>query len=646
MDDPGILARAVHTLGAAVCLLTLLAGAGGCRFGALPAPGSSRNPLSDDAGPDVPAAHKCVPNTSSCENGQVKECSDDGMTVTYRDCLPAEACVQGACRPIPKDCQATAQGERGEFSISASRLVFETRDDLKSSSDSLDITNCSDAPITIKSLTIQQANSRGQSDTLPAMFELEKPSPILLTIPPGGVQSVGVRYQPQFAFSREAAKLQVGLIASHYRRFDVALVPKTYCVTVTPSLDLGLVEDNAARWIVVQNCGTEPVTLENIHAEPAQPQATQHAEFDLSVPHPLPVLAPSAHLRIPFEVHGLSAGPFDQKVLVGIAEAPKFPSPTVSSTISGRIAAGTCHRGVLAAPTVWTDRLAPMSQWRIPTIQVGEKVHIQLPQAAAPDDQRLVRLHAPAGSRSVLNNAAAGASLDDLTLTPDVAGRYRVELNAIDAQGEALCEAPQLTLDAMPSNDLYVDLEWYTHGDAIPDDVGYGRGADLNLHVAATEKLTDPPQWADPVFDCFGYGVMPLPETNNDALRSKPFGCRSPDGQEHATIRSLSVSGAHHEIITVDDAGDDFYHIGVKAFSMYDFPQVTARLTIYAHGRPVDQIVLPSDWWDGESVPDDVDSLSTRELHANDVWIYGIWDASRNKLYVYPPRYYPFFPQP
>lgn len=649
-------------LAALVCLAAAAAAVGmsGCDFAGMPAPESVDALLQPDAGAEVGPPRICTPYTRSCDDGQVKSCSPDGTHFIYQSCPSASSCEAGVCRPVSSDCSADENGERPEFSISPTKLVFETSDDLKSQPASLQVTNCTDYPIELSRLEIiSPSYLAGQHEGYGDMFVFGPGSSNLggLVLAERGMSTkIDVVYQPQFAFSHEAATLKMDIRGADSHQVNVALQPKTYCLTATPKIELGDLPagDHVGARFFVQNCGTEPVELRDI-------QSVQDADAPAGVAVLLPdeltsgedasasdtlKLAQGEDKEIGLLVNTRHPGAFDSHVLVEMTDPEKFPTPTLEVPIEGRVVAPTCVDEQPATPTVWSDAIAEQQAWQVDTGAIDEPIHLELNDPFDPDREPVLRLRTPSGSRSQLElSPGAQRSPKDYEFSPDVAGRYRVEIDYVDEDGQPLCEPRELMVDVAPDDDLYVDLQWFTHGDKIPGDVGYGRGVDLNLHVVATRDLSATPDWTSSVYACFGLGELPAPADAGQALRPKPFGCRNrDDGQVHSTIRSLSVSGANHEIITVDDAGDDFYHIGVQAWANYTFPQATAQLTLYSHGERVDRIFLPPQWWSQDDRPEDVDILRTQQLNPRKVWIYGVWDPRTNLLFLYPPRRYPAFP--
>jgi hypothetical protein len=209
-----------------------------------------------------------------------------------------------------------------------------------------------------------------------------------------------------------------------------------------------------------------------------------------------------------------------------------------------------------------------------------------------------------------------------------------------------------LRLFARPTADLYVDLQWITLGDQIRTDVGYGRGADLNLHLTATDDDHLSPNWGDKYEACLGFGEYPTGEAGE---RYDTANCSS----SGAEIHSLSVSGAHREIMTVAQTNRRYYHIGAQVWSIADFyANAQAKVTIWANGRKIDSHEWVNDqwatvlWaegddsddqiWANEPPPDEAtqDEMLQRTylLGKENFWPFAVWDAQEQELLLYPFR--------
>ncbi len=612
----------------------------GCDMQGVPLPGTA----------DAALQAVCEPGETVCDGPLLQVCTDEGV-YDHVECAASTSCEDGACRPIETHCDRTLDDDESlaDFTISPQELVFETDEQFKSSTALLDITNCTNDDLRLIDVRPYDPNRVGNRDVFTVhRSELQAGD----SIRAGETKSISVRYEPQYAFSREKGRLNVELLGSRYRQFHVELIPKAHCVTSTPEIELGIVDGQVKRRAHVQNCGTEPVQLNGVHINESRspsPIALQQMEFPT-------VLLPGEHLALPFDVEtdgDATPGPFADNIVIDIADAEQYPEQ-LSTTVTGHLASQPCRDGELAAPTIWTEESGEADGWSH-RVRLGERIHIQAnPTRADPEaspGHPLFKLEAPHGSRARLEPTVSEVVEPNRTsFVTDVAGSYEVELNALDEAGAALCdkdlqgndraEQRTLTLDVRPTAALYIDLQWISVGDLIPSDVGYGRGGDLNLHLIAHDELVESTGLSSPEDACFGYGEYPLPPTLDDLPAADIAECSSTGAQVH----SLSVTGAHREIMTVDEVDRRYYYIGVSAFSMYEFPRAFFRLSVYADGAPVSDIELHEPWWPEEeqdSLPESLDDLLTFELGGEEVWVFGVWDAQENRLLPRPPRRFP-----
>ncbi|MFP4600772.1 MAG: hypothetical protein ACLFVJ_21130 [Persicimonas sp.] len=612
----------------------------GCDMQGVPLPGTS----------DAALQAVCEPGEQVCDGPLLQVCTDEGV-YEHIECAASTSCENGACRPIETHCDGTLEDDDSlsDFSVSPQALVFETDEQFKSSTASLDITNCSTDDLRLIDVRPYDPNRVGSRDVFTLHRSELQPGD---SIGAGETRSISVRYEPQYAFSREKGKLNVELLGSRYRQFHVELIPKAHCVTATPEIELGIVDGPVNRRAHVQNCGTEPVQLDGVHVNASRspsPVALQHMEFPT-------VLLPGEHLALPFDVDATgdaTPGRFADHIVIDVADADRYPEP-LGTTVTGHLVTQACRDRELAAPTIWTEQSAQADGWSH-RVRLGERIHIQSNSTQADREtatgQTFFELEAPHGSRARLEPTLSEITEPNQTsFVTDVAGVYEIELDEVDESGAALCDKdPQgdeqaephtLTLDARPTAALYVDLQWITVGDLISADVGYGRGGDLNLHLIAHDELVESTGLSSPEEACFGYGEYPLPSNLDDLPTADIAECGSTGAQVH----SLSVSGAHREVMTVDEVDRRYYYIGVSAFSIYEFPRAFFRLSVYADGTPVDDIELHEPWWPDEeydNLPESLDDLLTYELGGEEVWVFGVWDARENRLLPRPPRRFP-----
>ncbi|MFW5966265.1 MAG: hypothetical protein ACOCV2_02050, partial [Persicimonas sp.] len=164
----------------------------------------------------------------------------------------------------------------------------------------------------------------------------------------------------------------------------------------------------------------------------------------------------------------------------------------------------------------------------------------------------------------------------------------------------------------------------------------YNHGVDLNLHMAATDTPDEDAtvEWTDWVDGCFGLGEYPDEVDDDKVPGAELAGCRSTRGR----IDSLSVSGAHREVMRVEEADRRYYHLGVMVWSMYEYSNVKLELRVLADGEVVEDFEFRDEWWGEYDNPprEPTDMLVFDFDTALQVWRFGVWDAKLNRLLPYP----------
>jgi hypothetical protein len=623
--------RCLTVLLAVFVLLELTA----CDLDAVP-----RDPTRDiqtlsDAGADA-VDQVCSPGQTRCQGPLplVEQCNAEGTGYVHSEsCAAGTYCSEGDCKPLATQCERSGD-ESLPFSLSRTTLNFETSDDLKSSTASLRIENCGDSDIWLKRTEIRASSpSAGRS-----VFSVVNAANFQeLRIPPGISETVSVKYEPAFAFSREPGLLRLQIIGDRYHEFDIPLRPRSYCVSATPGIDTGLIQGTERGSVFVHNCGTEPVTLDSISTVPdkddSQPQASIYLD-QRERPH---TLEEGEFLEIPYRVSGSRLGLFNHRIVYELEDASKFGEERLATTVTGRVASVDCRSLTLPPPLVEPESHS-QTDWEA-TAKIGERIEVsmRLPVSEAVAIDQLTpifRFRPPEGSRSVWEPFdSTFPALGKNRFTPDVPGTYRIDMNYINEDGRPLCEWKTLRVDVRPQEEFYVEVGWKTHGDLIGDDVGFGRGADLNLHVLpATDDEADL-LWGETNGDCFGYGEYP---TTDPTLASKRSKCGLFQGEVHST----SVSGAHREAIGFTAVSQDRYYIAVHAWSLSGFPNAVADIRLFHRGEQVESFELAEGDWYEDDPPDSLEDVLQHRLRStNDVWILGYWDADEETLIARPTRY-------
>lgn len=661
------------------CVLVAWMGSG-CDVAGIPSPSGQ------DAGwADVTNDQReqvCTPNARRCFSGVVIACNADGTVESEYSCRGGEACDEGYCKPVSAECNpaaASAHEEGIPFSVSTGQLVFETGQDLKKVTQSVTLTNCTSSTLTIDTLAIDDSNNLPINDFFErdGVFHLTRESDLDdVELGPFEERTIAVSYDPRYAFSETShkrGKLEIITVDEAYRTHttSIDLVPHTYCVTVTPAQDFGMIDDPIADRVYIQNCGNQPIELTGVSVEPSKEETLTNAVLELLEAESIEgiELASGEIQDVPFVLIPNSNGYFDQQIVFDLADPDRFADPTPATRIHGRVIPNSCTPNTIDVPTVWTEdddgegrRYVDVNSRWSTDVDLGSRVHFQMNPAPPLIGEPYFSLVTPKGSRAKLEAPSDMIlPLGKLSFETDVAGTYEVHMNYLDTNSRPMCESESqpkvLKIFARPTADLYVDLQWTTLGDQIETDVGYGRGADLNLHLSATDDENPSPSWGDKNEGCLGFGeYVSSPALGGEIEeRSERAGCDS----SNATIRSLSVSGAHREIMTVEQTNRRYYHIGAQVWSIADyFPNAKAKITIYANGQPVDSAEwVNDDWvqvvwsseddptWDNEPPPDAAKQNEMigafYDLGKDHFWRFAVWDAQEQELLLYPFRFFP-----
>ncbi|MGM0556629.1 MAG: hypothetical protein ACQEVA_09660 [Myxococcota bacterium] len=614
---------------ALACLYTL----SGCDLDPVP---SDPTRGFDTGTQDDAASTTCIPGQTRCPGSLplVEQCTDDGSEFVFQEnCAAGTLCQEGACTPIATQCEESTDNNL-PFTVSSTKLTFETTDDLKSTTASLELANCTESDIWLKRTEIRASSpSAGR-----AVFSINNPADFQgLRIPPGISETIRVKYEPVYAFSREPANLRLEVIGEELHEFDIPLEPRSYCVSATPHAETGLIQGAKRGSVFLHNCGTEPIELESISTVPDKDEPQPQATVTLDKTSGFETLESGGFLEVPYRIAGGRLGPFNHRIIYHLEDADKFTEERISTAVTGRVASVECRSEQLPPPRLEQGEES-MRAWEFSAL-AGEEVGLAMHLPEAEDGLPLsgttpiYRYRPPDGSRSEWEHATF-PTLGKNTFTPDIPGTYRVDLNYIDATGRPLCEWKTARVHVRPDVPLYIDMKWKTHGDLIGHDTGYGRGADLNLHVLPASEVERRLPWGDRSGDCYRYGEYFW--RDSDATEPAQSRCDIYDGQ----IRSASVSGAHRESVAFTAIERDRYYIAIHAWSLGGFQNAVADVRLYHEEQRVDAFELSDDIEDLSEIPISTEDLLQQRLRSNDeVWILGYWDATTNTLVGHPTRY-------
>lgn len=211
------------------------------------------------------------------------------------------------------------------------------------------------------------------------------------------------------------------------------------------------------------------------------------------------------------------------------------------------------------------------------------------PQHFEPLTYQWSLLAAPDGSAAALSEPT---TLDQVYLPTDIAGVYVVSLQVTNSVG--LISAPAIyTVDAVPSEELHVELSWNTGG------------ADLDLH------LIDQSAWDD---------FFLTPGDCNYCNQTPSWGASGSADDPSLAIDDLSGYGP--ENINIDSPADGTYGVAVHYYQDLGDDSVVATVRVYTYGVQVGEYsrvmerndvweVAEVRWPDGVSIEQSSDSYSS-----------------------------------
>lgn len=498
----------------------------------------------------------CPPLSRLCVGDAVRVCSADGTDFEIEACQEGQTCDGGACRAIANTCE----GEQ-RFALSATELTFDASRDLKTQTKQITLRNCGTS-----ALIVRAANVRGpeRPDGTP-VFELVGLF-AQTSIPPAGALDIKVSYRPTAGLAHVTGRLELSLIANELTNVEVALRSKALCAAATPFVDLGIqpVETDVVATGRVQNCGTEPFEVVGWEGP-----VTYAVTFDEELPHDL---GPGAELSYTLKTSAAVPALFDGELTV----ATNDPLLEPVTQVRGLAVHPGCAEVVLAEPQILANN-------QIRPVEAGALVRVRFPDAT---NQALHWLDLVEQPAFAFERLARGA--DGWTIRPRVVGTYRAALRGYHfATGTPSCATDEVRFEVLPSAGLHVELVWQSASDGIPEDLGFGHAANLDLHVLSTPDGRG--VWNDPGSDCFPGVVGP---------------CGAGGG-------SISVSqGGLPEFVRFREPGELMYEVGVYVSNPFNFQGLEARVRVYH-----EQVLVAE--------------LGSSSLqNANDFWLVGRWDAA------------------
>lgn len=499
----------------------------------------------DDVGDET---RVCEPRSRRCVASSVHACNASGTDFSVEPCEVGDTCNNGQCEAIANTCD-----DEQPFALNATEFAFEATRSFKEQSQNLTLRNCTTRPLHVRNFEV-----RGpiRPDGAPVFVASSNLAGELVAA--GASTSVRLTYRPSPGLAHVTGAVVLGVVADQFATVEIALRSKAVCVTATPFIDLGMrnVGTTTRSTGFVQNCGTEAIAIDGFSAP-----AGVAVEFD-DLPKSL-----AAGAAAPFEV---TVAPSQPQLFDGTIALHTTPPLVATTRVRAWYVPDTCAPVELVDPLVVVDH-------RPSTPTPGSLVGLRFPQD--PEVAYwLDPLRQPQGSYARLQRSPAAWSF-----RPRIVGQYRTSMRAVDlTTGEPSCDRRDVTVRVAPADGLTVELSWQSTTDVIPQDTGFGRSANLDLHVArATPGRT---LWNDPAVDCW-------PEI--------AAGCV--DG----TI--YSSQGGIAEVVQLPHV-DGPYQVGVYLSNPFNFRSTLARVRVFR-----DQALVA-----------DLESTSLRT--ANDFWLVGHWD--------------------
>lgn len=498
----------------------------------------------------------CKPGGRTCIGNSVRICSADGASFAIEACGVGETCDIDTCRAIPNTCAGTER-----FALSQSELAFDVTDDLKAQTKQLRLENCSAAPFVLRDASVRGPERPDGA----AVFALTTPV-TQSSVPAGGSVILKIQYRPTQGLTHVVGRLELSLVLGELTNVEIPLRSKAICAAASPRIDFGYVTTGSylEGAGILQNCGTEELRLERLEAPP-----TLDVELSEKIPYSL---EPGEQIA-----YGVRARP----------QNPGFFSGTISFSFEGHQLTPMTRVDGLAGEAGCTDvtltspQLLANDELRPPA--PGDEVRIRYPDA----DVRLFHwtqlIDQPSFSFERFERTS-----DGFTIRPRVIGTYQASVTGFDVtSGLPSCDVSTFTFDLDAPDGLYVELAWFNDGDAIPSDVGFGNGINLDLHVVST--LDGEGTWNEERDDCFP-GVL------------------GPCGAAGGTI-SASQSGGIPEFVHFADPDPYTFEVGVYLSNPFNFPGGRARVRVYRD----DELVT---------------ELTSGLQSANDFWLVGRWDLA------------------
>jgi hypothetical protein len=557
-QNPGNGLKRRHLSRLATCSVLGLAAA--CHLPGIPASWTPEEPVpavTEDS--TIPDDAVCKPNTLSCLSHAVQLCNEDGSDFRITPCQAFETCVQGECLPIENTCS-----EGQPFGLSRRELTFDNPEDPKVQTEEVVLTNCGTTYLFVTNVEVDTPDAPSGA----VIYSLSADTLKEVRLPPGGQAGFRVQYRPEPLHARITGTLDVDILGTG--KLEIPLRTRVFCVTATPEIEFAIIDygENVRpeHGLVVHNCGTEPVTLEEIVSDASESPIELTPTLDSPI-----VLGPGEHAR--FELH------LDEAHRSRIDETRTFVFNQ-----KGVVDPQTRIKGWVA--------LAPCEERELPFLSINEIFArdgdylsiaplevVQARQTSAHSVSEVLLLQVyeqPRHSRMRIELKGQ----DALWRFPAV-GKYTLLYYTFEPQtGQRTCSTGLLHFDVYPNEGLYVELLWSTPEDPIQGDVGFAHGIDLDLHVLSS--LDENVGWNDDA-DCYSTGD-----------------CGSFAESE---LVSHSLTGSHPEVITVKTLSPLVHKIGVYSVSPFHYVKATAQIRVicqdfdYFEDIDLEKVIVANEFW-------------------------------------------------
>jgi len=522
----------------------------------------------------------CEFGNTTCQGSGRLVCTDAGPR--FRPCDDDEICQDAECRPVANDCDSPLP-----LRLSSSALTFDSNGRLRPDSASLEVENCGEDALTLTQVSFHQPASRVGRP----IFSVANRVPVANTkLPPGDSLGVKLRYGPRFGFflSSPDPTARVELRVRRSYEVELDLRRRIDCVTAAPRVDFGAVKlsESAERSLPLANCGNQRAVVPLADSLPVE-----RAGYLLRRAERAPesvVLEPGASSRVPlvFEARSTdanyweplsvatlrlgasdSARPGEVETSVRAQTRPERCSERTAPLAAYRQSPPDFAGSPESDPYTTGDaiELRPLESVWLRTRRRGLDPPDGPPTEARPLNYRVV--DRPDGSHARVRRDPRSDVYRQFV--PDRVGTYRVRVRSGGERRAPNCPVHDstFTVEARPAARLYVELSWSSADDPVEGDEGYGRGADLNLHLLRTDAdALDATGWFTDR-DCFQPG--------------RRLTRRCPGS---GTIRSADVSGAAPEAIAYDGSDGARFCAAVQMWNPYRFNRTRAHLRIYEEG--------------------------------------------------------------